>query len=317
VEDEIMGPPRWQGRPIPAAVAALLLAALLVRCGGPQPLPPEILYPAELLEERGIQDGLLAERRQEEALARAAERLSVARSPLNLILAARVERDKKTALALLDEALQEDPASVWARYGIAFLVFKMKDFDRYEDSAKHLEWILDRGFGKDSPVPVCPHRLLIEIMSGTSRYDEAKEQWMIYLAAHPDDLDARYDLAWLLYHRLDSAEKSLEQVRLILEAEPRRLDARLLEGCVLRSLGEFNAAVRAFKSIEDRHPDALLNVAELYDQDLGRPAEALSHYRRYQEYTGENEDQRRAVDRYFRIPPRIEELEKKLEEKKP
>lgn len=310
----MMTPLRRCRCPAAALAAALLPAVLLAGCCGPEPLPPETLYPAAFLEEREIQEALLREGDREAARIQAAERLDADRSPLNLILAARVETDTETALALLDEAMEKDSLSVWGRYGIAFMVFKRRIVDRYEESIEHLEWILDRGFGQASPVDICPRRLLIEILNSVHRYEEALDHWTIYIASHPNDLKARYDMAWLLSRRLDRPDEALEQVRRIVSDDPGRVDARLLEGCVLRRLGEFVEAARVFKRIEDRHPDALLNLAQLYDTEIVNPAVALSYYKRFQEYEGENEDQRSAVDRYFRVPPRIDELEKKLEE---
>jgi len=286
----------------------LCTVLLSAGCLGPVPLPHEALYPAAFLRTRDLQDRLTDAGRVDEARAQAAELLSGERSAPNLTLAARMEDDPSETIALLDEAVAVDPAFAWARYGLAFTIIKEESMERYEESAEHLEWLLERDFTQERNPDLRTRLLLIENLSRLGRSVEQAEEMERYLEYSPNDLTTRYGLAHLYCFKLKDLDDAMKQVETILTSDPDALDAAMLKGRILWDSGEHGRAADVFESLVARHPNALLNLGFLWERHLDDRARALDYYERYLGYDGPNADQKRWYDRTFTVPNRIEIL---------
>jgi tetratricopeptide (TPR) repeat protein len=310
-----------------AAVAAVLV---LAGCFGPANLSDEQVFPEAFIAARRNQDELLAAGQGLEALTAAREMLDRDRSAACLTLAARVEDDPRRALSLLDDALDQDPDFVWARYGFAFIVLKEETSDRYEESVEHLLWLHDRGFVRERNAEVRTRRLLIENLSRLGRSLESIGVVEEILAIRPDDREMRFLLAWLLCIKRKDPEEALIHLDRILvddsaaadpEADgpatggpaanaPEILEAKRLKGRALVEAERYRAAAAYYETFADLHPNALLNLGLLHEFHLDDPAKALGYYRRFRAYEGDHADERRFYDLKFLVPTRIEALKK-------
>ncbi len=289
----------------------VIASILFPGCRTMEMLSRDLLHPPEFLEERRKQDEWLDADRLLEARKRAGEMLVADQTPAHLVLAARVEEDPEKALALLEEALEKNPFFAWARYGLAYIVLREEILERYEESAEHLKWLIIQEFGRDSPRGVrSPRHLLIENLHRLGRIEEEAEEWEALIDAHPSDMDARVDLARLLCFRLGETKRARKHLDKVLEKDPDRLDARFLRARVAWDRGKHEWAVELYEKLVDLHPDALLNIALLYDQHLKDPEKALLYYKLYLDYEGPNKDQKKWSDKNILAPNRIEGLEK-------
>lgn len=291
--------------------AALCAAAfLVVGCMGPDPLPEDRIHPQVFLEERRVQDEMQASGRKQRAQDRVRELLAEERSPANLTLAARIEDDPYQALPLFEEALKKDPLFAWARYGMAFVVLKYQVFERYEESAENLVWLLERGFDSKANPELKTRRLLIENLHRLGRVEEEAEQLVLLLETDPADLECRIQLAWILCIRLDEPEEALVHIDYILASEPDDIEVRMLMARAFWNMEEYRAAAALYEELSGLHPNALLNLAFIYEQKLYKPDRALEYYRRYLEYDGYNADKKGWYDVNFLVPNKIEEMSK-------
>lgn len=290
------------------AVAITCAALLLAGCLGPVPLPHEALYPVAFLQARDLQDRLVDAGRADEARAQARELLETGRSAPNLTIAARVEEDLDVTLKLLDQAIASDPEFAWARYGLAFTIIKGEYLQRYEESAEHLEWLLDREFTQERNPELRTRLLLIENLQRLGRSEEQADEMELYLEYAPSDLTTRYGLAYLYCIKLKSLDRAMEHVRIILDNHPDALDASMLKGRILWDSGDYGRAAEHYQTLVERHPDALLNLGFLWERHLDDSRKAIDCYQRYLAYDGPNADRKRWYDRTFTVPNRIEVL---------
>jgi len=297
-----------------ATVTALMSAAAVLvgstGCLGPEPFTAAQLYPQPFLAERRFQTAALDSGRIDDARIQILRLLDAQRSAPHLTLAARLEEDPEKALSLLDEAHRADPAFAWSRYALSFVILRDAVIDRYEDSAEHLQWLVDRGFGRIAELPAHPQLLLAENYHRLGRFREETEQLEWLIAAGSTDSVVHYNLAWVLCVKLSEPEEALEHLDEILNDDPHRLDVLMLKGRALWDLERFTAAARLFAGLADRHPNALLNLALLFDQHLDDKMRALQYYELYDAYDSENADEKGWTDRHFLVKKRIEELEK-------
>jgi tetratricopeptide (TPR) repeat protein len=300
---------RWAAGVFGRWTAALLTAgALAAGCAGPDSLPLDKLAPEVFLEERRLQDEVAESGEEEAALERITVLLDSERSAAALTLAARIEKDPEQALAFLREAIEKDPEFAWARYGFAFIVLKEEMLARYDESAANLEWLIERGFDDYWGPELKTRRLLIENLSRLGRPEDEAEQWEEYLERYPLNLEARYNLARLLCIKMQEPKEALRHIDRILAEDPEALDARMLKGRALWDRGRYNQAAEVYETLARLHPNALLNLAILYERHLDDPARALEYYERYRDYEGYNQSKRRWYDLNFLVPRRIEAL---------
>ncbi len=311
---------------IPFSPASMLFATaaafFLSGCFGPANLSDEQVFPEAFIAARRNQDELLAAERGREALTLARKKLDQDRSAAHLTLVARVEDDPRRALRLLDDALEQDPDFVWARYGFAFIVLKEELSNRYDESAEHLLWLHDRGFVRERNTEIRTRRLLVENLSRLGRSLESIGFVEEILALHPADGEVRFLLAWLLCIKKKKPEEALIHLDRILADDPlieypladdpEMLEARRLKGRALVEAERYQAAAVYYETLIDLHPDALLNLGLLYEFHLDDKAKALGYYRQFCAYEGSYADERRFYDLKFLVPTRIEALEKEM-----
>lgn len=117
------------------------------------------------------------------------------------------------------------------------------------------------------------------------RLSDAAEAFRLSLMTDPHDPEKHFHLAECLY-RMDNAPGALERYYVAVELDRNYLEAWTQIGCLHRELGELDSALTAFEIALDVHadyPDAHFHKAETLS-DLGRPDEALPHWRRYLVY---------------------------------
>lgn len=262
-------------------------------------------YPGYFRARRLLQEINLDEKGVEQTAALAAERLERLRNPMNLTLAARVAEDPEEKIRLLEEALRIDSTYVWAHYGIAFVYLKEERLSEYERAREHLELALSH-----APGLTAARKLLIENLHLLGEYIPLDEQYRIYLAREPDDLDARYNYADLLQSHIEDPEEALRQIERVLDREPDRLDALFLKAHLLYQSGEVSMAETVYHDLASRHPNALLNLAILYRDAMDDSQRALDYFQRYLDYTGENAEEKNLFDQEILVPNLIEALGK-------
>lgn len=308
--------------------------------------PPSTTHPSEILDEAGIQEltesrNLMAQERYEEARLRLetltdrlpecfrawrllqdlsvqAEGLDKAReaadtaveagrSALTLTLKARLIEDPERAMEVLQEALTLDETYVWAHLGCAYNILGDKRTGEYETARNHLEQALVHSSGFSEA-----RKLLIESLHRLGDYEEERKQYEIYLDSNPFDLDACYNFADLLRNRFGDYEGAMEQLDFVLTHEPDRLDAQLLQAIILSQAGEYKSAESKYLYLSGLHPNAVLNLALLYMDQLRRPDEALKYFQAYLAYSGPHADEKTFLDEKILVPTYIERLKEEM-----
>jgi tetratricopeptide (TPR) repeat protein len=138
-----------------------------------------------------------------------------------------------------------------------------------------------RQFLQQNPQHVEAMRLLARIGVKLEVLDDAEFLLESLLELAPDYHAARLDYAEVLIARHKHAE-ALEQVRRLLELEPRNPVFRTVEGNALVGLGEHEAAVAVFDDLRKDTPlNPTLHLAIAHAQKtVGRQQEAIDSYRR-------------------------------------
>lgn len=263
-------------------------------------------HPAYFRAHRMLQDVLIASGRMEAARAEARAAVEQDLSALNLTLLARVTDTADAADALLDRALAADPTYVWAHYGRAYRILKDRRVEAYEAARHHLEEALAR-----SSAFTEARQLLIECLHRMGETGAERDQYEVYLAFNPLDLDARYNYADLLFRRLGDVEAAMVQVKRVLEEAPDRIDALLLEAAILSRQGAYAKAESIYLYLSGEHPDALLNLALLYMDRLDEPDKAFDYFQRYLDYQGPNASEKSFWDRKILVPTYMDKLRDK------
>lgn len=114
-------------------------------------------------------------------------------------------------------------------------------------------------------------------------YDEAAESYRQALLVGGPDADVCFDLANAL-HQLGHRQQAMERYHQVIEIDPRRPDAWNNLGIVLSELDRPHEAAAAFRRALDLDPHyarAHYNLADVLDDDLQAPHEALAHWRAY------------------------------------
>lgn len=132
-----------------------------------------------------------------------------------------------------------------------------------------------------APGDVMAQRILAELYSGQGRFDEAEPLLRACLERAPSFALGRYGLALVLFHQHKSAA-AVEQLDLLLERDPRRLEYLRPKAEALARMGAFEESAACLEYLLQEHP----NDAEGWDnyghilRTLGRREECEAAYRR-------------------------------------
>jgi tetratricopeptide (TPR) repeat protein len=149
-----------------------------------------------------------------------------------------------------------------------------------EGSAQAAEQII-RPFLMQNPQHVEGMRLLARIGMKMGVLDDAEFLLQNVLELSPDYHAARHNYAEVLADRHKHLE-ALEQIRKLLQVEPRNPVFRALEGNALVGLGRHDEALRIFFELREETPtNPTLHLAIAHAlKTVGRQAEAIDAYRR-------------------------------------
>jgi tetratricopeptide (TPR) repeat protein len=149
-----------------------------------------------------------------------------------------------------------------------------------EGSAQAAEQLI-RPFLLQNPQHVEGMRLLARIGMKMGVLDDAEFLLQNVLELSPDYHAARHNYAEVLADRHKHLE-ALEEVRKLLQVEPRNTVFRALEGNALVGLGRHDEALKIFFELREETPDnPTLHLAIAHAlKTMGRQAEAISAYRR-------------------------------------
>ena len=139
------------------------------------------------------------------------------------------------------------------------------------------------------------------------RYMQTAEKYLVKAAElDPDDADP-YNLLGNLRLNNDEPEKAVPYYEKALEANEDHLYATVNLGTAMRKLGQHAEAETYFKrtlKLEPDYPFAVYQLATMYDEEMDRPDDAVTYYKRYLGLVGEDED----------VEERIEQLEGGIDE---
>ena len=146
------------------------------------------------------------------------------------------------------------------------------------------------------PPPPPPTELLFEEAQETARsgdYDAAIAQFRELLQMQPEYPGAHTRLGLLLLNE-DQLDEARDMFSRAIEIDDGDAVALNHLAVIERRQGQFQQALEHYLgalAIDPEYAKAHLNIGILYDIYLGNLAEALKHYRRYQDLTGnENEE---------------------------
>lgn len=97
----------------------------------------------------------------------------------------------------------------------------------------------------------------------------------------------------IVYFKTERAEASVARLRQAVASDPANPEAANWLGLVLREQGRFAEAETAYLDALKHNPDHAAthrNLGILYELYMGRPADALGHYQRYQALQGDAPD---------------------------
>jgi len=125
------------------------------------------------------------------------------------------------------------------------------------------------------------------------QYAETAEKHLLEaVRLDPDYADA-YNVLGNLKLNSDTPQEAIPYYEKALEANAEHLYASLNLGTANRRLGQYEAAEKWFKRTLELNPDypfAVYQLANMYDEELVEPEEALKFYKRYLELVGEDEE---------------------------
>jgi tetratricopeptide (TPR) repeat protein len=149
-----------------------------------------------------------------------------------------------------------------------------------EGSAQAAEQVI-RPFLLQNPEHVEGMRLLARIGMHMGVLDDAEFLLQNVLERSPDYHAARHDYAEVLADRHKHLE-ALEQIRMLLQVEPRNTVFRALEGNALVGLGRHEEALQKFFELREETPtNPTLHLAIAHSlKTVGRQADAIESYRR-------------------------------------
>ena len=194
--------------------------------------------------------------------------------PLEEAVAALQREDFAAAAPFLEQALEEDPDHVEARFNLAFAYSRL---ERPADAMEQYEKLLVIKPG----LPQALMNLAI-LQLQNERPADAVPHLEELVKQRADDADAAFYLA----HALSSAERhadAVEAYQRALGLDPGRPDSHLGLGRSLAHLGELEAAVPHYRRAAEIDPQfgaAILELGRAFEQ-AEKPAQAADIYRAY------------------------------------
>jgi len=134
---------------------------------------------------------------------------------------------------------------------------------------------------KKYPTDVAAIRMFAEVAGRLRRYRDAEHLLARCLELAPGFNAARYNYAMALY-RQNRAVAALQQIDLLMAAEPRNSGYRNLRAVVLANIGEYRESLEIYADVLAKHPDQA-RIWMSYGHALataGRPQDSVAAYRR-------------------------------------
>jgi tetratricopeptide (TPR) repeat protein len=145
----------------------------------------------------------------------------------------------------------------------------------------HRAEVLLREHLKKYPTDVAAIRMFAEVAGRLGRNADAENLLSRCLELAPSFTAARYNYALALYRQAKSVA-ALQQVELLMAAEPRNSGYRNLKAVVLAMIGEYRQSIEIYADVLAKHPDQA-KIWMSYGHALataGRPADSIAAYRR-------------------------------------
>jgi len=239
--------------------------------------PADEAYPllARALLARGDYQKVVAlrERKVEDPKARADLNASIAIAQLNTGNAAGARAavdaaakdapdDVRVLMAQAQVAAAGSDYAAAARYADAVLARNKNELDAVVFKAQLLsaqgkttEAVdLLQGAAAAHPNALAPHFVLITLLAGARRLDEAKAQVAKLQAVAPNDMRTLYYDAYVAYASNDP-RRAQEVIQKVLAANPDNLPSLLLAGLAQYQLGSYGAAEQSFTQVMNRAPE--------------------------------------------------------------
>ncbi|MFG0318512.1 MAG: tetratricopeptide repeat protein [Planctomycetota bacterium JB042] len=260
----------------------------------------------ERLRERRLwQEAMIGLGREGEALERARRSVEAGGGADALVLLARLEPDDGQAESALQEALELDPDHAWAEYGLGVLAARRGDLEVAE---KRLTAAIDADDGFEEAL-----LRRAQVRDRLADFEGSADDYRAYLERRPEDVDALYDYATIVHRELFRPSEAEDLYRQLLRREPDHTEATVGLAVCLEERGRYEEAEELYLSVWSRAPSALFNLGMLYQDRLGRYAEARECFRRFLEIEPSPDGPAMSIaDRLIYAPLRLEELERRL-----
>ncbi|MFI5378895.1 MAG: tetratricopeptide repeat protein [Tepidisphaerales bacterium] len=165
------------------------------------------------------------------------------------------EGDKERALSALQNALQDNPDLIMARFLLASL---SRDKGDFEAAAENYKKVVDL-----DPFSYTNHYNLGLMYHLLAKLQEAAASYLEAIRLNPVDAKSNMNLG-LVYTALGKPDKGLPYAQKAVEVEPRSADAQSNLAVVLDSLGLFPEAERHYLTaleLDSNRPETAINLA--------------------------------------------------------
>ena len=168
-------------------------------------------------------------------------------------------RKDPTAISLIEKALLKSPASI--ELGVYLATYYMEN-ERYEDALKLSKWLLQSD--KDNEEL---QKLVAQASFKSNRLDEAIAEYQYLLAHHPDDVEARVNLALAFARKHRTDAEAAECYESALRLSPDQPAIRFMLARHHAMAGRYGAALDQLREIlrlSPEHTQKILDEIRLY-----------------------------------------------------
>jgi len=132
---------------------------------------------------------------------------------------------------------------------------------------------------KQKPTDPAAIRMLAEVAARLGRFEDAETLLRRCLELAPGFVAARHNYA-LVLHRQSKALEALEQIDLLLAAEPDNPGYRFLKATALTRIGEYDSAIELYRSVLSQHAGNVRGWLSLGHacKTAGKAAESVAAY---------------------------------------